>query len=146
MRKQALSGKQALRIAGIVWGLVMVPSYAWADDTDPDPFGGLVAGARLPDAELEAFTGRGAEIAFGGGVNNGSVSGTFQSTVASGAFSDARGILQITQFNGDGNTVNISVDLTVNINTTTITNSSGVIATPNNSVNFSGGNLGFSGP
>jgi hypothetical protein len=138
--------KQLFWIAGLLFAVALAPSVARADEPEPDPFAGMVEGIRIPNDELEAYTGRGVDFSFGGGVNNGSVTGVFQSTVASGAFSGSRGILQITQFNGDGNTVNISVNLSVNINTTTITNSTGLSTTVNNGFSLSGGTAGFSGP
>lgn len=109
---------------------------------DADPFAGLIAGTPVTDEELETYTGRGFELGFDGGVNNGTAQQNISSTVTGGAFGSARGIMQITQFSGDGNTVPITVNIEVNINTTTITNSSGLSVGVANSLNLSGGGSG----
>lgn len=114
--------------------------HALADDADP--FAGLIAGTPVTDEELETVTGRGFELGFGGGVNNGTATQDVSSTVTGGAFGGARGIMQITQFSGDGNTVPITVNIEVNINTTTITNSSGLSVGVANNLNLSGGSSG----
>lgn len=114
--------------------------HALADDVDP--FAGLIAGTPVTDEELESYTGRGFELGFDGGVNNGSAQQNISSTVTGGAFGGARGIMQITQFSGDGNVVPITVNIEVNINTTTITNSSGLSVGLSNTVNLSGASSG----
>ncbi len=109
-----------------------------------DFFAGLVVGEPLSDSELETFYGKGFTIDLSGAVNNGSIAQPISSTVTGGAFGGAEGIMQVTQFTGDSNTVSVNVFLEVNINTTTITNSTGLNTTVTNGFSLSSGSAGIS--
>jgi hypothetical protein len=124
----------------LLW-VALAPLQAWAQEADP--FAGLIQGTRMTEEELESYNGRGFELGFDGGVNSGSASQAISSTVTGGAFGGARGIMQVTQFNGDGNHVEVTVNLEVNINTTTISNSQGLSVGVTNGFSLSGGTSGI---
>jgi hypothetical protein len=129
-------------VAAVLMGLLSLgATVVRADDVD---FAGLMPGQVVPEEELARYFG-GAVVNFD--VNNGSVatnSGAIDTSqlnsLGQGTFSG--GINTIHQFQGDNNTVNVTIDLTVNLNTVTVTNSGGAAVSVNQSLDFGGGVVG----
>jgi hypothetical protein len=127
--------------AVLLGALAVVPVIARAEDPS---FAGLISGEPVPDEELARY--------FGGAVLNFSVSdGSVVTTNAPidtsqlntlGTTSVSGGISTITQFQGDYNNVNVTINLSVELNTVHVTGSAGAAVNVNQSLDFGGGVVG----
>jgi hypothetical protein len=115
-------------------------------------FEGLIPGEPLGNEELGQYYGRGVSVNFNLGdgteftledyqFNNsaGTISTADTSTLTNDSmFSDNAGIFQNTPVIGDGNQVNINVNITVNMNTVDVFDSAGASVLVNQTLDFGG--------
>ena len=142
MKMRSLSRALPSGLAAL-FAMMVAASVARATD---DEFAGLMPGVELSDQELGSYFG-GAILSFtvanGGMANNtGSIDTSQLNTIGAGAFGNASGILTVNQFQGDYNNVSVSINLSVNINTVTISGATTAPVTVTNSLDFGGGVVG----
>jgi hypothetical protein len=127
--------------AVLVCLLLAAAPVARADD---EIFAGLMPGKVVPEEELGLYFGA-AVVQFT--ASDGSVvtnSGTIDTSQLNslGNYSATGGISTPIQFQGDHNSVNVTIHLEVNMNTVNVTESGGASVTVNQTLDFGGGVVG----
>lgn len=153
---RAESGSWSGRLSGGWGGETGWAEASWTgEESDADPFAGLIPGERLTDDELERYYGRGFDptgainvvIDLGDGslftpgdlqfnnVDNGTefVDQSNESEIFGNS-----GVLQNTPIIGNNNEVVINVNITVNMNTVSVMDSSGSSVNVTQNLNLSG--------